>query len=105
MTEASGLSDKLAAVAGLAAATADRIREQHEAGTLISDEQFRLLVRATLILVNNDVLWPPSVEHRVQEIAMRNEQAEAKPNAAPALLQNGDVALYLTPYLGALKRT
>lgn len=76
MTSGSGQSDKMAEVAGLAAAIADRILEQHEAGTSIPPEQFTMLVRAARMLLDNGVQWPPSVEYLVMEVAKRVEGAE-----------------------------
>ena len=68
--------NKMAEVAGLAAAIADRILEQHEAGTSIPPEQFRMLVRAARMLLDNDIPWPPSVTFLVMEVARRIEEAK-----------------------------
>jgi hypothetical protein len=68
--------NKMAEVAGLAAAIADRILDQHEAGTSIPPEQFRMLVRAARMLLDNDVPWPPSVAYLVMEVARRVEEAK-----------------------------
>ena len=75
MTSGSGQPEKMAEVAGLAAAIADRILQQHEAGTSIPPEQFRMLVRAARILLDNDVAWPQSVEHVVMRVAERLKEA------------------------------
>ena len=89
--------NKMAEVAGLAAAIADRILEQHEAGTSIPPEQFRMLVRAARMLLDNDVPWPPSVTFLVMEVARRVE--EAKPPST------GDgVVVHLAHALDATKR-
>ncbi|WP_244507529.1 hypothetical protein [Methylobacterium phyllostachyos] len=94
----------MAEVAGLAAAIADRILEQHEAGTSIPPEQFRMLVRAARMLLDNDVPWPPSVEHVVMEVARRLQDVEG-PSAQPAPGPKGDdVVVGLTRAFGASKR-
>lgn len=104
MTGAGQGPDKMAEVAGLAAAIADRILEQHEAGTSIPPEQFRMLVRAARMLLDNDVPWPPSVEHVVMEVARRLE-AVAVPSAEGAPGPEGeDVTVRLTRALGASRR-
>lgn len=103
MTGAGEGPDKLAEVAGLAAAIADRILDQHAAGTSIPPEQFRMLVRAARMLLDNGVPWPPSVEHVVMEVARRLEEAEAPP-AQDAADPKGDVVVHLTQVLSALKR-
>jgi hypothetical protein len=51
----SGRPEKMAEVSGLAAAIANRILEQHEAGTSIPPEQFTMLVRAARMLLDNGV--------------------------------------------------
>jgi hypothetical protein len=76
MTSGSGQPEKMAEVAGLAAAIADRILQQHEAGTSIPPEQFRMLVRAARMLLDNGVAWPQSVEHVVMRVAERLEEAD-----------------------------
>ena len=75
MTSGSGQPEKMAEVAVLAAAIADRILQQHEAGTSIPPEQFRMLVRAARMLLDNGVAWPQSVEHVVMRVAERLEEA------------------------------
>ncbi|MHB2208074.1 hypothetical protein [Methylobacterium sp. CM6257] len=98
MTAAGDQPSKLAEVAGLAAAIADRILEQHEAGTKIPPEQFRMLVSAARMLLDNDVPWPPSVEHLVMEVAKRIEASEPPP-------KGDDVVVHLTQALNAAKRS
>jgi len=94
----------MAEVAGLAAAIADRILEQHEAGTSIPPEQFRMLVRAARMLLDNDVPWPPSVEHVVMEVARRLENVEIPPAQDAPGPKGEDVVVGLTRGLGAFKR-
>ncbi|MDP4005342.1 hypothetical protein [Methylobacterium sp. NEAU K] len=77
MTAAGEQPNKLAEVAGLAAAIADSIIDHQVSGTMIPPEQFRMLVSAARILQDNGVPWPPSVEHVVLAVAKRVEQAEA----------------------------
>jgi hypothetical protein len=105
MTTSSDQPDKMAEVAGLASAIADRILEQNEASTSIPPEQFRMLVRAARMLLDNDVLWPPSVEHVIMEVAKRVEEArEAVPNPF-ANTRGEDVVVRLTETIGAKTRT
>ncbi|MCJ2052101.1 hypothetical protein [Methylobacterium sp. J-070] len=77
MTEPGGQPNKMAEVAGLAASIADRILEQHGAGTSIPPEQFRMLVQAAKMLLDNGVQWPPSVAYLVMEVEKRVQEAEA----------------------------
>lgn len=79
--------DRMAEVAGLAAAIADRILEQHEAGTSIPPEQFRMLVRAARMLLDNNVPWPPSVTFLVMDVARRVEEAKPPPKADDAVVR------------------
>jgi hypothetical protein len=72
----SGRPEKMAEVSGLAAAIANRILEQHEAGTSIPPEQFTMLVRAARMLLDNGVQWPPSVGYLVMEVAKRVGRTE-----------------------------
>ncbi len=76
MSEAGDQPNKMAEVAGLAAAIADRILEQQAAGKSIPPEQFRMLVHAARMLLDNGVAWPPSVEHLVMEVGKRVEGLE-----------------------------
>ena len=69
--------DRMVEVSGLAAAIADRILEQHDAGTSIPPEHFYMLVKAAQMLEDNAVPWPPSVERVVTEVAKRVEVGEA----------------------------
>lgn len=93
---AGGPPNKLAEVAGLAAAIADRILEQHEAGATIPPEQFRMLVSAARMLLDNDVPWPPSVTYLVMEVARRVAEDEPAP-------KDQDVAMHLTTSLDGAK--
>ena len=77
MTAAGDEPNKMAEFAGLAAAIADDILRKHEAGTSIPPEQFRMLVRAARMLLDNGVHWPPSVAYLVTEVERRIEEAEA----------------------------
>jgi hypothetical protein len=104
MTDTGDEPDKMAEVAGLAAAIADRILDQHEAGASIPPEQFRMLVRAARMLLDNGVPWPPSVEHVVMEVARRLQDFEA-PATATAPSEGDDVVVQLTRSLGAVKRS
>lgn len=104
MTGAGDGPDKMAEVAGLSAAIADRILDQHAAGTSIPPEQFRMLVRAARMLLDNGVPWPPSVEHVVMEVARRLAETETPP-AQDASDPKGDVVVRLTQGLGGLKRS
>jgi hypothetical protein len=104
MTDTGDEPDKMAEVAGLAAAIADRILDQHEAGASIPPEQFRMLVRAARMLLDNGVPWPPSVEHVVMEVARRLRDFEA-PATATAPSEGDDVVVQLTRSLGAVKRS
>ncbi|MCJ2090021.1 hypothetical protein MKK88_29125 [Methylobacterium sp. E-005] len=94
----------MAEVAGLAAAIADRILDQHAAGTSIPPEQFRMLVRAARMLLDHGVPWPPSVEHVVMEVARRLEGAEA-PATEELPPRSHDVVVHLTQALSAFKRS
>ncbi|GJE12628.1 hypothetical protein [Methylobacterium longum] len=105
MTEEGDPSNKMFEVAGLAAAIADRILEQHAAATPIPPEQFRMLVRAARMLLDNGVPWPPSVEHVVMEVARRVEEAKAVSAGAAGASQGHDVVVNLTQALGAMKRS
>ncbi|MCJ2092190.1 hypothetical protein MKK67_06725 [Methylobacterium sp. J-072] len=96
--------EKLAEVAGLATALADRILEQHAAGTTIAPNQFHMLVNATRMLQDNGVPWPPSVEHVLMEVAKRAEPAEVAPHAGPAATKGDDVVGHLTQVLHAMRR-
>lgn len=105
MTTSGDQPDKMAEVAGLASAIADRILEQNEAGTSIPPEQFRMLVRAARMLLDNDVPWPSSVEHVIMEVAKRVEEArEAVPNPF-ASTSGEDVVVRLTQAISAKART
>ena len=104
MIGAGGGPDKMAEVAGLAAAIADRILDQHEAGTSIPPEQFRMLVRAARMLLDNDVPWPPSVEHVVMEVARRLEDFEVPSADGLPALKGEDVVVRLSRALNASKR-
>jgi hypothetical protein len=90
--------EKLTEVAGLATALADRILEQHAAGTTIAPNQFHMLVNATRMLQDNGVPWPPSVELVLMEVARRAEQAEV-------VSAGDDVVANLTQALSAMKRS
>lgn len=105
MTEAAQQPNKMAEVAGLAAAIADRILEQHEAGISIPPEQFTMLVRAARMLLDNGVPWPPSVEHVVMEVARRMEEAGDGPTRSGAGSRGDDVVVNLTQALTAKKRS
>jgi hypothetical protein len=89
--------NKMAEVAGLAAAIADHILALHEAGATIPPEQFRMLVSAARMLLDNHVPWPPSVEYLVMQVARRIEAAESPP-------RGDDVVVHLTQALSAAKR-
>lgn len=101
MTEAVAPPDKMVEVAGLAAAIADRILEQHEADTAIPPDQFRMLIRAARMLLDNGVPWPPAVEHVIMEVAKRVEAAKAVPAEAVAETRDDEVVVSLTRTLGA----
>lgn len=79
--------NKMAEVAGLAAAIADHILGQHEAGTTIPPEQFRMLVSAARMLLDNGVAWPPSVTYLIMEVARRVEEAEPPPKGDQVVAQ------------------
>ncbi|WP_244537041.1 hypothetical protein [Methylobacterium pseudosasicola] len=96
--------EKLAEVAGLATALADRILEQHAAGTTIPTNQFHMLVNATRMLQDNGVPWPPSVEHVLMEVAKRAEPAEVGRQAGPDATKGDDVVGHLTQVLHAMRR-
>jgi hypothetical protein len=96
--------DKLADVARLATAVAERILEQNEAGTTIPPEQFIMLVRAAKMLHDNNAPWPPSVEHVLMEVAKRVESALADPNVGPATTEGDDVVGYLMQVLHVMRR-
>ncbi|MCJ2144205.1 hypothetical protein [Methylobacterium sp. E-066] len=104
MTGSHAEPDKIAEVARLATAIADRILEQHSAGATIPPEQFTMLVRAARMLLDNGAPWPTSVEHLLMEVARRIEQAEADPGVAPAASVGDDAVVHLTQFLGAVKR-
>lgn len=95
---AEGPPDKMAEVAGLAAAIADHILAQHEAGLTIPPDQFRMLVSAARMLLDNGVSWPPSVTYLVMEVARRVEEAEPPP-------KGDEVVAHLTRALNAAKPT
>ncbi|ACB23267.1 hypothetical protein ABID82_006277 [Methylobacterium sp. PvP062] len=90
--------NKMAEVAGLAAAIADHILAQHEAGTTIPPDQFRMLVSAARMLLDNGVPWPPSVTYLVMEVARRVEEAEPPP-------KGDEVVEQLTQALDAARPT
>ena len=71
MTDGDGPPDRLAEIAGLAAAIADRILQKHEAGASIPPSHFHMLVDAARILQNNGAPWPPSVEKVLMGVAKR----------------------------------
>ena len=104
VTGPSDRPDKMAEVAGLAAAIADRILEQHEAGTLIPPEQFRMFVRAAQMLLDNCVSWPSSVEHLVTEVARRVQETAPASADKEAGTKGNDVVVHLTQALDAAKR-
>ena len=89
MTETGDQPNKMAEVAGLAAGIADRILQQHEAGTSIPPDHFRMLVQAAGMLLHNGVPWPPSVAYLVTEVEKRIEEAEA-PASDPSTGRKGD---------------
>lgn len=91
MTGPDDQPNKMAEVSGLAAAIADHILEKQGAGASIPPEQFRMLVSATLMLENNGMPWPPSVENVVMEVAKRVEDARAV-DADPRLASPRDDA-------------
>lgn len=101
MTDADVPPDKLAEIAGLATALADRILDQHVAGTSIQPKQFHMLVKATRMLQDNDVAWPPSVELVLTEIAKR---AEEVPRYTEAGTNGDDVVVLMSQFLGDMKR-
>ncbi|MCJ2050390.1 hypothetical protein [Methylobacterium sp. J-070] len=105
MTEPGGQPDKMAEVAVLAAAIADRILDQHEAGVPIPPEQFRMLVRAARMLLDNGVLWPSSVEYVVMEVAKRVDAIRAAASGQAAALSGDDVVMHLTQALDTRKRS
>ena len=79
MSDADGPPDRLAEIAGLATAIADRILEQHAAGTSIPPVQFTMLVNAARMLQDNGVPWPPSVESVLMEVARRAYEVDTAP--------------------------
>ncbi|MBE7196518.1 hypothetical protein ACLBX9_07325 [Methylobacterium sp. A49B] len=99
MTRVGDQPDKMTEVAGLAAAIADRILEQHEAAMEIPPEQFRMLVRAARMLLDNDVPWPSSVEQVIMEVAQRVEDAKASASELSAGPGGDDVVMRLTQSL------
>ena len=105
MTEAIAQPDKMAEVAGLAAAIADRILEQHEADMSIPPDQFRMLVRAARMLLDNGVPWPPAVEHVIMEGAKRVEEAKTATARAAGGTGNDDVVVNLAPAFSAQHRS
>ena len=96
--------DKLAEVKGLATALADRILDQHVAGTTIQPNQFHMLVRATQMLQDNGVPWPPSVELVLTEIAQRAERLEAASERITEASGGDDVVVHMSQFLGDVKR-
>ncbi|AYO84190.1 hypothetical protein WYO_2925 [Methylobacterium sp. GXF4] len=105
MTGSHAEPDKVAEVARLATAIADRILEQNAAGTTIPPEQFTMLVRAARMLLDNGAPWPASVDQVVMEVAKRIEQDEARPDHGPAASEGDDAVTHLTRFLGAVKRS
>ena len=105
MTEAIAQPDKMAEVAGLAAAIADRILEQHEADIAIPPDQFRMLVRAARMLLDNGVPWPPVVERVIMDVAKRVEEAKSAAAQAVGGTGNDDVVVNLTPAFSAQHRS
>jgi hypothetical protein len=103
MSDADGPPGKLAEVAGLAAAIADHILEQHAAGTTIPPKQFHMLVTATRMLQDNGVPWPPSVELVLTEVARRFEQAQAAPEGTTAAPEGEEIVFHLTRSPDAVK--
>jgi hypothetical protein len=97
--------DKLAEVAGLATAIADRVLEQQASGSSIPPEQFRMLVRAARVLLDNDVPWPPSVERVVMEVAKRIERAETASKDSQFRSKGDDVVAHLMQAFNAAKRS
>lgn len=95
MSEGGDQPGKLAEVAGLAAAMADRILELHEAGETIPPEQFRMLIQAARMLLDGGVQWPPSVSYVVLEVARRVEENEPRKD---------DVVVHFAKALEAKKR-
>ncbi|MCJ2123145.1 hypothetical protein [Methylobacterium sp. J-077] len=104
MTDADAPPDKLAEVAGLATALADRILDQHVAGTTIQPKQFYMLVQATQVLQDKGVAWPPSVELVLTEIAKRADQAEGAPGDTEAGGNGDDVVVHMSQFLSDVKR-
>jgi hypothetical protein len=102
MTGSHAEPDKLAEVARLATAIADRILEQNDAGTTIPLEQFNMLVRAARMLQVNGAPWPPAVEQVLMEVAKRIEQTEAAPVAASAPSEGDEAGAQLSQFLRAV---
>ncbi|MGH1587944.1 hypothetical protein ACRBEV_05825 [Methylobacterium phyllosphaerae] len=80
--------EKMAEIAGLATAIADRIFEQQEIGAPIHPEHFRMFIRAAQILLDKELPWPPAVERLILEFAKRVE--DIKPTSC------GDNVVQLT---------
>ena len=104
MTKAGDQSNEMAEVAGLAASIADHILEQHEAGTSIPPKQFRMLVHAARMLLDNGVQWPPSVAYLVMEVEKRVEEAEASASDPPTGRKGDNVVNLLAQGLSTKKR-
>jgi hypothetical protein len=95
--------DKLAEVARLATAIADRILQLNAAGTTIPLEQFNMLVRAARMLQDNGAPWPLSVEQVLMEVAKRIEHTEAEPEVASAPSEGDEAVVHPSQFLGAVK--
>jgi hypothetical protein len=104
VTDADVPPDKLAEIAGLATALADRILDRHVAGTSIQPKQFHMLVKATRMLQDNGVAWPPSVELVLMQIAKRAEQAEGFGGSTESGSSGAGVVVHMTQFLGDVKR-
>lgn len=96
--------DKVAEVARLATAIADRILEQNAAGITIPPEQFTMLVRAARMLLDNGTPWPPPVEYVLMEVAKRVAEAEVAADLGSTASEGDDVVAHLTQALDATKR-
>ena len=105
MTDTNAPPDKLAEVAGLATALADRMLDQHVEGTRIQRKQFHMLVKATRMLQDNGVAWPPSVELVLMQIAKRAEQAEGFGGSTESGASGDGVVVHMTQFLGDVKRS
>lgn len=104
MSETGDQLNKMAEVAGLAAGIADRILQQHEAGTSIPPEHFRMLVQAARMLLDNGVQWPLSVAYLVTEVERRIEEAEAAASDASTGRKGDNVVELLAKGLSKKKR-